>query len=53
MTISVAARSGPQVHILGAACALGAPHAGSAHAPAAMRSAQLMRSLIAAGVDAQ
>lgn len=53
MTISAAARSGPQVHILGAACALGAPHEGSAHAPAALRSAQLMRSLIAAGVDAQ
>lgn len=53
MTISAAAGNAPRVHILGAACALGAPHAGSAHAPSALRSAQLMRSLIAAGVDAQ
>ena len=53
MTISAVARNGPQVLILGAASALGAPHAGSAHAPAALRRAQLMHSLAAAGVNAQ
>ena len=53
MTISAAAGNAPRVHILGAACALGAPHVGSAHAPSALRSARLMHGLIAAGVDAQ
>lgn len=53
MTTPASAHDRSQVHILGAASALGAPHPGSAQAPAALRDAQLVRSLAEAGVEAQ